>query len=96
MHHSLDSHSIHRTVTSSRRVRHGLRAALAVGLVALAGTGTATSHAAAPPVGDRPRFDAGPPWAPDDGLLCSILERYGAADEHTCPTEPIGSTPGPR
>lgn len=75
-----------------RRAR--LATVLAVGAVAAATSGAAATHAAEPP--DRPLFDPGPSWDPDHALMCEILERYDAADEHNCPTEPITATSGPR
>jgi hypothetical protein len=43
-----------------------------------------------------PLLDPGPPWTPDYGLMCEILERYGNASADVCPLEPLTSMSGPR
>jgi hypothetical protein len=84
-------------IAHRRGRRVGLaRAVAAAAIVATAAGATAAGAAAPHDVAARPLFDPGPTWAPDHGMLCEILERYDAADEHICPTEPISTTSGPR
>ncbi len=77
------------------------RAGLAI-VVLAAGAGlyvpTGSTHAAGDQVedADSPLYDPGPPWAPDYGLMCEILERYGNAQTELCPQEPVTSISGPQ
>jgi len=66
------------------------------GLVAQAGFDGEPAHATESVSADAALHDPGPPWAPDYGLLCEILERYGNADADMCPVEPVHSVDGPQ